>query len=120
MGGKETVTEYLDAFFGGSPDLDTIRTLLTDDFTFEGPMMTASSADDFIKQLKGMDSNMEMRAEIHYLVDDGDRVAALYDFLGPTGKISFAEWYWVKGDKISAIKLHYDPRPFLEAMGTGG
>jgi hypothetical protein len=119
MTAMETVKRYLDAFFGGGPNLETIRNLLTDDFTFQGPLMTASNADDFIKQLEGMGSNMEMQAEIHCLIDDGERVAALYDFRGPHGNISFAEWYWIKRDKISAIKLHYDPRPLLESMGEG-
>ena len=119
MAAKNVVKNYIAAFFGGGPDLKAVRPLLTDDFTFEGPLMTASSADDFIKQLEGMGPGMEMHAEIHHIIDEGDCAAALYDFLGPKGKISFAEWYWIKNNKISAIKLHYDPRSLLDAMGAG-
>ena len=117
MSAKNIVKKYLDAFFGGGPDLTDVRTLLADDFTFQGPLMTASSADDFIQQLEAMGPGMEMHAEILHLIDEGDCVAALYNFEGPKGKISFAEWYWVRNNQISAIKLHYDPRPLLEAMG---
>ena len=115
MASKDTVERYLYALFGGRPDFETVRSLLTDEFTFEGPMMKASSADDFIVQLESMADGRKMRAEIHHLIEDGERVAALYDYVGPAGKTSFAEWFWVKGDKISAIKLHFDPRPLLNA-----
>ena len=47
--------------------------------------------------------------------DTVERVAALYDYVAPTGKTSFSEWFWVTEDKISAIKLHFDPRPLLNA-----
>lgn len=119
MSAKRVVNKYLEAFFSGGPDLKAVRELLTDDFAFQGPLMNASSADDFIKQLEGMGPGMEMHAEIHHVIDGGDCVAALYEFLGPKDKISFAEWYWIRGNKISAIKLHYDPRPLLEAMDIG-
>lgn len=117
MSAKNIVNKYLDAFFSGGPDLAAVRALLAEDFTFQGPLMAASSADDFIKQLEAMGPGMEMHAEILNIIGEGDCVAALYDFMGPEGKISFAEWYRVRDDKISAIKLHYDPRPLLEAMG---
>jgi len=119
MSSKSVVKKYLAAFFSGGPDLKAVHALLTKDFTFQGPLMTASSADDFIEQLKGMGPGMEMHADILHVIDKSDCVAALYDFMGPEGKISFSEWYWIRDDKISAIKLHYDPRPLLEAMGMG-
>ena len=117
MSAKDTVERYLYAFFGGRPDLDTVRSLLADEFSFEGPTMKASNPDDFIRQIKGMAGGKKIRAEIHHLIEDGGRVAALYDFVGPGGKTSFAEWFWVRAGKISAIKLHFDPRPFLDAAG---
>jgi len=115
---KEVVRAYLAAFFQGGPDVEAVRALLTDDFTFQGPLMTAGSADDFIAQLTGMSQSMAgLQVEIHHVIADGDAdgdtVAALYDFVTPMGNMPFAEWYWVRGDRISAIKLHYDPRPML-------
>ena len=114
MSARNVVGAYLDAFFKGQPDYDVVRKLLHDDFSFTGPLMTATSADDFITQLKAM-GEMNMRAEIHRLLDDGEYVAALYDFLGPMRKLSFAEWFRVQDDKIVSSELHYDPRPLLEA-----
>lgn len=114
MTAKQVVEAYLAAFFQGGPDLDAVRGMLTDDFTFHGPLMTADSADDLIAQIKGMDDAMEdLHAEIHHVIADGDTVAALYDIVTPVGNLPFAEWYWVTGDKIRTIKLHYDPRPML-------
>ncbi len=114
MEAKQVVQAYLAAFFTGGPDIAAMRALLTDDFTFHGPLMTADSAEEFIGEITGMEQPMsDLHAEIHHVIADGDTVAALYDFVTPMGKLPFAEWYWVRGDKISAIKLHYDPRPML-------
>jgi ketosteroid isomerase-like protein len=48
MSAKDIVTDYLNSFFNGVPDLAAVRPSLSDNFTFEGPMMTASSAEDFV------------------------------------------------------------------------
>ena len=57
---------------------------------------------------------MEMSADIHLIIEEGENVVAIYDFLGPGGKMPFAEWFVVSAGKIQSSKLHYDPRPFLE------
>ena len=55
-----------------------------------------------------------MSADIHLIIEEGENVVAIYDFLGPGGKMPFAEWFVVSAGKIQSSKLHYDPRPFLE------
>ncbi len=114
----DAVRAYLDAFFAGRPDLERVRRLLHDDFTFVGPLMTADSADGFIAKVRGMmaeGGGGEMRHELRRLIADGENVAALYDFLGPgpDGRIAFAEWFRVVDGRIASIELHYDPRPLL-------
>ena len=114
MDAKQVVQAYLAAFFEGGPDIPAMEALLTDDFSFHGPLMSADSAEEFIGELNAMEQPLsDLHAEIHHVIADGDTVAALYDFVTPMGKMPFAEWYWVRDGKISAIKLHYDPRPML-------
>ena len=116
MDAKETVERYLDTFFAERFDLAAVRDLLHDDFEYEGPLMKASGADDFIAQLQtfGGGTPQAMRAKNRRLLVEGDTVAALYDFFIGTDKtMTFSEWYWVRGDKLERIKLVYDPRPLL-------
>jgi hypothetical protein len=110
----EIVRNYLKAFFSGKVDHETVRALLSDDFVFNGPMMKAENADQFIEQLKGHEGGMEMRCEIREILGSGNVVTALYDFQGPTGPMAFAEWYWLADGKITRVELVYDPRAFVE------
>ena len=110
----QIVRRYLDAFLAGKVDFDGVRACIAADFVFEGPMVQAQSAAAFIEKMKSYGDSMEMHGKVHHVVADGDVVSALYDLQGPSGAMSFAEWYWLEGGKIARIKLHYDPRPFLE------
>jgi hypothetical protein len=114
---KAIAQRYFDAFFSGGPDLDAVGALLTDDFRFSGPLMSADSAEDFIAKLRGMGGEHAMRAELREAIAEGERVVLLYDFLGPGGsKLPFFEAYRIRGEKICEIELSYDPRPMIEMM----
>ena len=112
----KVVRSYLELFFGGAVDLKKIHSMLHDNFTFNGPLMSANSADDFINQLSAM-GDFNLQAEIHQILCDGDQVVALYDFVTPAGKVPAAEWYLIEKDVIKSMRLFCDPRPFLEAFG---
>jgi len=117
MDARETVERYLDTFFAKQFDLGAVRELLHDDFEYEGPLMAASSADDFIAQLETFGGGVPqaLRAKNRRLLVEGDTVAALYDFfIGQDKTMTFSEWYWVRDEKLERIKLVYDPRPLLE------
>ncbi len=40
--------------------------------------------------------------------------AVLYDMITPFGEYPAVEWFWISEDKIAAIKLLNDPRPFTK------
>ena len=46
---------------------------------------------------------------------DGDDVCLLYDMVTntPAGTAFISEWHQVRGDKIAAIRVVFDPRPFV-------
>ncbi len=114
MTAKKIVERYLDAFFGEKIDYQTIRSLLTDDFRFQGPLMSANSADEFIQKLKGFGENIGIQADIQMVLDNNNTVVARFDFIIPSGMVPATEWYIVKDNRISDMHLICDPRLFFE------
>ena len=113
MSNADTVRGYFKKFFAGKARHSEVRALLTDDFTFVDPMMSANSADEYIQRLKGFGDELEMHVDVREVVGDGDVVAALVDFHGPAGVMAYSQWFTFRNGKISGLKVIYDPRPFL-------
>ncbi len=114
---KAVVEQYLDIFFNTQLDFKAVRALLTDDFTFQGPLMSADNADDFIMKLRGFGDNIVMNAEIHEVIHDGNTAVARYDFLLPGNiRVPAAEWYTVRNDKIECMYLYRDPKHFMQGQ----
>ena len=117
MKDKSIVRTYLDSFFSPTPDFVKIRALLTDDFTFRGPLIEAASADEYVAKLQSLEAG-HFKADIVSIINDFQQVAVLYDLITPFGKYPTVEWFWIKADKIAAIRLLNDPRPFLASFAT--
>ncbi|NIV03649.1 MAG: hypothetical protein GWN59_03205 [Calditrichae bacterium] len=118
MSNVEIIKGYFEKFFSGKTRHSEVRELLTDDFSFRDPLMSANSADAYVEQLKAFGDELELYAEVRELVGEGDIVAALVDFQGPEGKITYAQWFTMREGKIARLEVIYDPRPFLN-MGAG-
>lgn len=117
MSNQDTVREYLGAMFGGHSDFDRARALLADDLDYEGPMLTAKDADDFIGQMRAIAARVPaMKAEIRHVISDGELVAALYE-LGSPHPVLFAEWFKVVDGRIAAIAIVHDTRPYAGMQG---
>jgi ketosteroid isomerase-like protein len=119
MDNKRTIAGYFEKFFSGRARHSEVRDLLTDDFTFRGPLMSADSADDYVAQLQSLGDELEMHVRVRRLVASNDVVAALVDFEGPGGTIPYAQWFTMRDGKISGLEVVYDPRPFLGLDPTG-
>lgn len=113
MSNVDIVRSYFETFFSGEARHSEVRSLLTDDFRFRGPLMTADSADDYVAQLTSLGDEMELHADVRKLVGDGDVVAALVDFQGPAGPMTYAQWFTLRDGRFSSLEVVYDPRPFL-------
>ncbi len=114
MNPKQVVQNYLDIFFGEKFNPIILKPLLTDDFSFNGPLMEANSSEEFIAKLKHFGEEIEMNATIHKLVCEATTVVAQYDFLLPNKSIVPAtEWYEVEDGEISKMLLICDPKHFL-------
>ena len=94
-----TVKMYLDIFFSNEPDLRTLRTLLTDDFCFQGPLMQAQSVEDYIYQLEAVGWSGLIAETIRFVTHD-QGVAVLCDLVTPGGKVPTSEWFWLQDQTI--------------------
>lgn len=120
MSHVDLVRGYFEKFFTGPARHTEVRALLTDDFRFRDPLMSADGADDYVAQLAALGDELEMYADVRELIGSGDVVAALVDVRGPSGPIPYAQWFTMRDGKIAALEVIYDPRPFLEADAGGG
>ncbi len=111
----EIVDRYYQAW--GSGDFVGLRQWLADDFTFDGPLMTASNPEEYIERTQ---ANAAMFAGSDYAVVgrvvDGTHAVVLATLtMGPT-TLHTAEHFEVRDGKISGVRLYFDPTP-LRAAG---
>jgi hypothetical protein len=111
MSTADVVNRYTEAF--DARDLRTVESLLAEDFRFEGPLMSASSRQEFFEQL----AQFEMTATtiVRRQIANGSTVARLFDFemTAPARvRIPMAEWLEVEDGRIVSSQLIYDPSRF--------
>jgi len=107
----EIVNRYTEAFDAG--DMGTVQSLLAEDFRFEGPLMIASSRQEFFEQLSQF--QMTARTVVRRQIANGSTVARMFDFelTAPAQvTIPMAEWIEVAGGRIVSSRLFYDPARF--------
>jgi ketosteroid isomerase-like protein len=114
MSDAKLIERYFDTFFQGPARHADVRSWLSDDFVFTGPLMSAENADEYVQQLTAMGDELELYADIRKMVSEGDTVAVLVDFKSPAGVIPYAQWFQIREGKIARLEVIYDPRLFLE------
>jgi ketosteroid isomerase-like protein len=103
--------------------VDELRDLVADDVTFEGPLMQAQGASEYVamnQQLLPFHRGTRM---LHQFVD-GDSVCSIYelDLKTPQGgdlNLEIADCIQVKEGKIASQRIYFDPRAFDAAFGIG-
>jgi hypothetical protein len=113
---KSVVDEYMKHL--RSKNLGEQRKLLEDDLSFEGPFDSFSRADDYHQALSHLVPMVDdIRVKKSFV--DGDDVCVIYDMVTstPVGTAPVVEWHTVTGNKISAIRVYFDARPWAAAMG---
>ncbi len=98
-------------------DWSTVRTLLHDDLSFEGPLATLDTADDYLQGLEHVTARMT-GAERRIVFVKGEDVLQIYEvsFDAPAVTAPVAEWLRFRDDRIAKIKMFLDPRPFSSAQ----
>jgi hypothetical protein len=102
----------------GKGDYAAARKLLNDRFSFQGPIDTFDRPDAYLESIKKLHNIIE-RIDLKKMFVDGDDVCMLYDMVtkSPAGTVFIAEWHRVTGDKIAAIRVVFDARPFAAMFG---
>jgi limonene-1,2-epoxide hydrolase len=99
----------LEAWTGG--DVASVRGMIHDDVTFDGPLGHTEGADEYMEGLRGM-ARMVKGAEGHHVAVDGEHVFIVYDLLTDTAPpIPTVGWYRVRDGRISSLRVFFDPRP---------
>ena len=107
----DIVQKFLGAL--GKGDFVAARKYLDDHLSFQGPIDTFQKPEPYMESLKKLHPIIE-RIEMKKMFVDGDDVCLLYDIVTktPAGTAFVAEWHHITGDKITAIQVVFDARPF--------
>jgi hypothetical protein len=113
---REIVESYRAAL--GKGDFATARTLMQDNMTFQGPLDTFTTADQYLEASRRLASIIQ-RIDLKKVFVAGEDVCVLYDMVTntPAGTAFIAEWYQVRGGKIAALHAVFDARPFAALFG---
>jgi hypothetical protein len=109
-------TTYFRAWTGR--DFATLRSILADDVTFNGPLGTAVDADGAMRGLRGMAEIItDLRIE-HRFVDGQDVLTwfEMHTRLAPP--CSVANWSRVENGRITRIRVIFDARELAAAMAS--
>jgi hypothetical protein len=115
----ELVNAYYDSWKRGiaSMDEDRLRGLLAPDLDFEGPIAgKRTGAEPFLQGLARFVGTITAFQPLQQIHGDGE-ASALYDCDLPGGRVRFAEFFRVTGDRIQAIRLLYDAGEFRRCGG---
>jgi hypothetical protein len=108
----DVAATYLEAW--QARDFATLRTVLADDATSDGPFGHAGSADDCVTGLRGM-STILTDIVVRKTVVDGDDVMTWLDLhTADTDPLPTVNWRHVDNGKITSVRVAFDPRPLTE------
>jgi hypothetical protein len=99
-------------------DFDRLRSVLSDDATFRGPLGKADSGDDCLEGLRRM---AEMITKLNVLKSfvNGPDVVTWFDlYVSDEIPIPTANWMHVEDGKIARIRVTFDPREILKATDS--
>jgi hypothetical protein len=101
-------SKCLEAWVSG--DIETTRSLLSDDVTVHGPFGNTEGADACVDDVVEMGKGGRGVA-LKRLVVEGDDVCIMYDLVSDTaGAVPSVGWYHFRDDKIDSIWEYFDPR----------
>ncbi len=106
----ELAQQYMDIFFSGR-DVEALRSLFADDFTFSGPFYEFDSAEDYIHSLQS-----DPPKDCHYTMirsfEDEFGACLVYEFSKPGVCTPMTQVFEVRDGKISNILLVFDTDAF--------
>jgi ketosteroid isomerase-like protein/uncharacterized protein YndB with AHSA1/START domain len=115
--------DIVNRFYEATSNRETgaLADLVSDDVTFEGPLMRARGAREYIamnEQLLAFHRDTKMLRQF----ENGNSVCSIYELAmaTPAGgelTLTMADWIEVVGGKIVSQRIYFDPREFAQAFG---
>ena len=101
-------TAYFDAWKAN--DFHTMRSMVAEDVSFEGPLATLVGAEDYIKGIRGL-SQVISEIVIQKVFVDGRDVLTWYEMRTTVASpVAVANWLHVEGGKIDTLRVAFDAR----------
>jgi hypothetical protein len=101
-------TAYFDAWKAN--DFHTMRSMVAEDVSFEGPLATLEGAEDYIKGIRGL-SQVISEIVIQKVFVDGRDVLTWYEMRTTVASpVAVANWLHVEGGKIDTLRVAFDAR----------
>jgi ketosteroid isomerase-like protein/uncharacterized protein YndB with AHSA1/START domain len=115
----EVVSRFYEAT--GKGRTDELADLVSDDVTFDGPLMQARGAAEYLamnEQLLGFHRQTTMLRQF----ENDDAVCSIYELTiaTPAGedlKLTMADWIEVAEGRVAAQRIYFDPREFAQVFG---
>jgi hypothetical protein len=102
---------YISAWKG--KDFDTLRSILADDVTFDGPFAKLANADDCVQGLQGMSRILTDVVVTRRWIDGNDVITWFDLHTSVADPVPTVNWSHVEDGRITAIRVLFDPRPLL-------
>ena len=91
-------------------DFHTMRSMVAEDVSFEGPLATLVGAEDYIKGIRGL-SQVISEIVIQKVFVDGRDVLTWYEMRTTVASpVAVANWLHVEGGKIDTLRVAFDAR----------
>jgi ketosteroid isomerase-like protein len=104
----KVATTYFDAWKVN--DFDTMRSLVSEDVTFAGPLAQLEGADDYMEGIRGM-SQIKSEIVVRKVFVDGHDVLTWFDLHTTVASpVPVANWLHVENGKITALRVAFDAR----------
>ena len=113
--------QVVQGFMGamGKGDFAAARKYLHENLSFRGPIDAFDKPEPYLQALEKLHKMVE-RVDMKNMFVDGNDVCLLYDLVTntPAGTSFVCEWMQVKDEKIAAIRVVFDARPFAAMFGA--
>lgn len=105
---SDVVLAFVNAI--NSEDFDRAEKYVQDDFVFEGVLGTRNGAHAYFDDMK----NMKLKYQVKKVFAEANDVCIWYDLDISGQTIAGCGWYHLEDNKITSLKVLFDPRPLLE------
>jgi ketosteroid isomerase-like protein len=117
MSAADVFRAYLDRFTSG--DIAGAAELVTDDFSFHGPILQSQGKAAFLEGASGLGPIVRGNEMIRQWVED-DEVCSVYEFKvetpAGTGSITMAEWATVRDGQLASARVIFDTAAMAALM----